>query len=122
MAIKYKRYFKVRAKVVEKRKKVAGKFLKRTVLGLLFFGLIFFIGKKFYRGIICSGAFEVRKIEVTGLETLTRGKFIESLPDNYRNNILLSYFIDFEGPIKRYLPKIKRYFDNKRYPAACYQV
>jgi cell division septal protein FtsQ len=112
----YRRYFRVRAKIRQKRKEITGKFLKWTFSGAVICMLIFLSVKHSYKWAVSSDMFEVRKIDVTGLETISVGKFVESLPDDYKNNIILSYFTDFKSSAKRYFPQIKHISIKRKIP------
>jgi cell division septal protein FtsQ len=116
MSNAYRRHYRVRAKVLEKRKRRAGSAFKLIFLTVLACGLLFFGWRKANGWIAHARSFTVQKIEVTGLSTISEGRFLECLPDNYRNNLLLSCFVNFSRPVKRYFPQIKKVSVTRVFP------
>ena len=103
----FNRHFKPRAKVTDQRNHARSRVLRTFLAAAVILGGTAWAGKKVYGWASSTEAFKVKKVSVAGLETITEGKFREYLPDSYRNNILFSYFVNFDRSMKRYFPQIK---------------
>jgi len=115
--IKYKRYaggrtrwkhhFKTRPKVQKKRffkfKKVFSFLFLIIVVG----GTAFFIGKKAYWFCFSSPTFHIKKIDVSGLQTISSQQFMDVLPVKINDSLIKTYFINFSRELKQLFPEIK---------------
>jgi len=105
---RHRRHFRVRTKIRQKRQKLAGNAFKWAGVGAAACVVLFLAARKSYEMIAASDAFRIRTIEVTGLETIKEGRFIECLPEKHNNSLPLSYFVNYSGTIKRYFPQIRK--------------
>lgn len=102
-----KRYFRTRQKVKLRYKKTAAKFATSIFICLIVCLIIFFAYRKINNLIVNSDKLKIKNIEITGLETISNQKFIDSLPNKYIDNFVVSYFLDFEKYLKNKFLQIK---------------
>ncbi|MDI6640981.1 MAG: FtsQ-type POTRA domain-containing protein [Elusimicrobiota bacterium] len=122
--ISYSRKFRkpvvLRAKV---KQKLLNKLLKVVKVFLIFVIIVtgvFFVGKTVHE-FLYSDTFEIKQIEIEGLESIPEDKFLKALSDvglKVGGNLIETYFIKVEKKIKYFLPvvksvRIKRYFPNR---------
>ena len=117
---KFHKRIVLRTKVKQKILNRLLKSLKVILVFVIIISGVFFISKILYE-FIYTDIFKIKQIEVTGLESISKDKFLNALSTvrlKSCKSIFETYFIKIEKRLKEVLPEIKfvkvvRYFPDK---------
>jgi len=111
-----KRHFRLRTKVKQRRiaklKKIFGTFL----FFLILVGFFSFIGKRIYEFLLFSNKFEIKRIEVKGLESISKEDFLNFSGVKLKDNLINTYFTKLEDRIKNNFKEIKSVKIHRKFP------
>jgi len=110
------RHFKVRTKVKQRRIGKLKKFFGTLLFFLILIGVFSFISKKVYDFLLFSEKFEIKKIEVKGLETISKDDFLNSCGVKVKDNLINTYFTGLENKIKNNFREIKTLKIHRKFP------
>ena len=113
---KWKHHFKTRPKAQRKRLSKFKKIFSFLFLIIVICGTVFFIGKKVYWFCFCSPTFHIKKIDISGLQTISSQQFMEVLPVKINDSLIRTYFINFSRELKQLFPEIKSIRMKHRLP------
>ena len=111
---KFNRHFTVRAKVKQRKLNRLVKAVKVLTLFVVVLAVVIFISKTIHRFVLSK--FEIKYIEIEGLSSIPKEKFLTLLPVKLKNNLVGTYFTGITKKISTLIPEVKSVRIKREFP------